>query len=64
VKLKPRLVRVYLVNVDTLHAMCGWGEGKSEQQAVEAALRKARETDPAAWYQPGVGVCFHGGANR
>jgi hypothetical protein len=57
-----KLFKVYLVNSQTLGAMCGYGEGKTREEAIADALRKARETDPDARYEGGQ-VWFRGGVN-
>ena len=58
------LVRVRLVNIQTLGARCGWGTGRTREQAIANALILARQDDPKAWYdkQSGV-VTFRGGIN-
>lgn len=60
--MKPKLVKVYLVNVQTLHAMCGFGTGRTQEEAKEKALAKARERDTNAYYDRGQ-VFFNGGVN-
>lgn len=56
--------RVELVNVETLHARCGYGEGKTLEAAQEDALRRARERDPKAYLSAGgYHVYFRGGVN-
>ena len=57
------MFKVRLVNLQTLSAMCGYGTGSTLTEAIEAALRLARERDPDAFYEGGV-VCFAGGINR
>lgn len=57
-----RPIKVYLVNVQTLGAMCGYGTGKTKDEAIADALKRARETDPQAWYANGQ-VYFRGGVN-
>ena len=58
------VVRVRLVNIQTLGAQCGWGEGRTREEAIAAALRLARRDDPAAAYDPQSGtVGFRGGIN-
>lgn len=57
-----KLFKVYLVNVQTLGAMCGYGTGRTHEEAMENALKKAREADPGAWYEGGQ-VLFRGGVN-
>jgi len=60
-----KIHKVRLVNVQTLGAMAGYGTGKTLQQAQEAALRLARESDPNAKLSPsGLEVWFAGGVNR
>jgi hypothetical protein len=59
---KPRYFKVYLRNLQTLGAMCGYGEGKTKEEAVQRALDMARQSDPNAKYD-GREVCFSGGAN-
>lgn len=54
--------KVYLTNLQTLGAMCGYGTGRSHEDAVKDALRIARERDPKAYYDGGT-VCFNGGVN-
>jgi hypothetical protein len=57
--------RVPLINTQTIGAQCGWGEGRTLEQAQSDALRKARETDPAAQLSAtGWQVHFAGGVNR
>lgn len=57
-------VRVELVNVQTVNAGCGWGEGKTLKAAQEDAMRKALERDPHARLSEGGGqVYFRGGVN-
>ena len=54
--------KVYLVNLQTIGGMSGYGEGRTREAAIEDALRKARETDKDAWYANGQ-VYFRGGMN-
>lgn len=61
--MKTTMFRVRLVNVQTIGASAGYGEGRTHEEAKEHALRIARETDPHAYYEGGV-VCFAGGVNR
>lgn len=56
-------IRVYLVNYQTIGAMCGWGEGWTLEEATEKALAKARVFDANAYVVPGSGVYFAGGVN-
>jgi len=58
-----KFIKVYLVNVQTTGAMCGYGQGRTREEAIADALRKAREMDSNAYYEGGV-VCFAGGINR
>ena len=44
------IFQVRLVNLGSLGTLCGYGEGKTHEEAVDNALRKARETDPGAYY--------------
>lgn len=60
---KRQNCKVYLVNVQTVGAYCGYGEGRTREEAIAAALRLARQTDPNAYYHFGS-VCFSGGINR
>jgi hypothetical protein len=60
--MKNKVFRVYLVNVQTLGAMCGWGSGRTHAEAVSNALQKARQMDPGAWFESGQ-VFFRGGVN-
>lgn len=60
---KPVIHKVYLCNLQSIGTMCGYGQGKTREEAVEDAIRLARETDPDAFYEGGV-VCFRGGAGR
>ena len=60
---KAKRIRVYLVNYQTLGAMCGFGEGWTKEEATEKALAKARVFDPNAYVVAGVGVYFAGGVN-
>lgn len=56
--------RVELVNVQTIGAYCGCGEGKTLEEAQENAMRKARRIDPDAKLSPGGSqVRFAGGVN-
>lgn len=57
------LFKVYLCNLQTLGAMCGYGTGKTREAAIADALKLARISDPKAFYEGGV-VCFNGGVNR
>ena len=58
------MVRIYLVNVQTLGAYCGYGQGETREEAIEDALRIARQYDPDAYYNAQAGcVCFAGGIN-
>ena len=61
--MQQQIFKVRLVNLQTLGAACGYGEGKTHEEAKEAALRIARETDPDAFYEGGS-VCYRGGVNR
>jgi hypothetical protein len=59
---KPTWFRVELVNVQTIMARCGYGEGRTFAEAQEDALRKAREIDPDAYLSEcGDEVRFAGG---
>lgn len=61
---KTRYFKVELVNVQTIGARCGYGEGKTLKEAQEAALKKAREQDPnAELSESGYQVYFAGGVN-
>lgn len=56
--------RVQLVNCQTIGARCGYGEGKTLEEAQEDALRRARERDPnARLSECGYQVWFAGGVN-
>ena len=57
-----RWFKVYLLNMQTLGAMCGYGEGRTMEAAIECDLLKARQRDPSAYYD-GQHVCFSGGIN-
>jgi hypothetical protein len=54
--------RVYLLNVQTIGAQCGYGEGTTKAEAIAAALEIARKRDPEAVYDAGH-VLFCGGVN-
>ena len=57
-------VKVYLTNLQTLGAMCGYGIGRTREDAIASALRIARERDANAYYDAQSGsVCFGGGIN-
>lgn len=56
------LHKIALVNTQTLHAMYGYGTGKTEQEAIDNALEIARKRDPNARYFEGQ-VWFAGGIN-
>ena len=59
---KSKRFRVELVNVQTIMARCGYGEGKTLVEAQEDAIRKAREIDPDAYLSDcGDEVRFAGG---
>ena len=45
--------KVPLVNDGSFGTRCGYGEGKTREEAVEDALRQARERDPNAYYEGG-----------
>lgn len=61
---KRKWFRVELVNVQTIGARCGYGEGRTLEAAQEDALRKARERDPnAKLSEGGYQVWFAGGVN-
>lgn len=63
-KRKTQFFKVHLVNVQTLGAACGYGEGKTLAEAQQDALRRARERDPGAYLSPGGHqVYFAGGIN-
>lgn len=56
--------RVELVNMQTIGAHCGYGEGKTLIDAQNDALQKARERDPDAHLSDsGYRVFFAGGIN-
>lgn len=57
-----KLFKVNLLNVQTIGASCGYGEGRTHAEAIAAALRIARERDPKAYYASGQ-VLFAGGVN-
>jgi hypothetical protein len=60
----PKTFRVCLVNTQTLHARCGYGEGKTLEEAQQDALAQARQRDPKAYLSPGgYEVYFAGGIN-
>ena len=50
---KGRWFKVPLVNDGSIGTRCGYGEGKTREEAVEDALRQARERDPNAYYEGG-----------
>jgi hypothetical protein len=45
--------KVPLVNDGSIGTRCGYGEGRTKEEAVEDALSKARERDPNAYYEGG-----------
>jgi hypothetical protein len=45
---KKPLIRVQLLNLNSLGTAAGWGEGKTLADAQSDALRKARSMDPDA----------------
>lgn len=47
------MFKVELVNVQTIGARCGYGEGKTLEEAQQDALRRARERDPQAYLSEG-----------
>ena len=56
--------RVELVNYQTMGARCGYGEGRSLEEAQLDALRRARQSDPDARLSGGgYQVWFAGGVN-
>lgn len=58
------LFRVELVNVQTVGASCGYGVGKTFEEAQQDALRQAKERDPQAYLgNGGYRVFFSGGVN-
>ncbi len=59
-----KLIRVHLMNYQTIHAQCGYGEGRTHDEAVANALEMARQRDPNAQYDKQSGcVGFAGGIN-
>ncbi len=59
-----KLYRVELINVQTVGARCGYGEGKTLSAAQTDALRRAQERDPNAKLSTsGYQVYFAGGIN-
>ena len=61
---KQKWFRVELVNVQTIGARCGYGEGQTLESAQADALRKAREQDKDARLSAGgYQVFFAGGVN-
>lgn len=59
-----KVVRVYLCNVQTIGARCGYGEGRTHDEAIANALQLARRRDADAYYDKQSGtVCFAGGVN-
>jgi hypothetical protein len=63
-KKENEIVRVELVNTQTIGALCGYGEGRTLKEAQANALRKARERDPNARLTScGYQVWFAGGVN-
>lgn len=58
------MYKVVLINLQTLGASCGYGEGKTLQEAQENALKLAKERDPKAYLSDsGYQVYFCGGIN-
>lgn len=55
--------KIPLVNLQTIGASCGYGEGNTRDEAIADALRQAREIDPNAFFEGGS-VCFAGGVNH
>jgi hypothetical protein len=61
---KPTWFRVELVNVQTIMARCGYGEGRTLAQAQQDAMRKAQEQGQDAQLSDcGYEVRFAGGIN-
>jgi hypothetical protein len=58
-----KMIRVYLTNVQTLGARCGWGEGLTREDAIADAKALVEQIDPDAWYDRSGTVCFRGGMN-
>jgi len=57
-------IRVPLINVQTLGAKAGYGEGKTRDEAIADALARAKQIDPNAKYDAQCGgVTFAGGMN-
>ncbi|MBC7939736.1 MAG: hypothetical protein H7Z19_08230 [Chitinophagaceae bacterium] len=55
---KPHIFKVYLLNVNSIGTLCGYGESiVSHEEAVQDALQYARRRDPNAYYD-GRQVCF------
>lgn len=56
--------KIPLLNVQTLGASCGYGEGATRDEAIADALMKAKATDPDARFSEFTGhVHFAGGVN-
>jgi membrane protein YqaA with SNARE-associated domain len=61
--MKTKLVKVYLCNVNTLGAMCGYGVGRTREAAIASAMQRVRaEYGVEGWYENGQ-VYFRGGVN-
>lgn len=59
-----RQFKVVLVNVQTIGARCGYGEGHTLEAAQNDALQQARRRDPHAYLSNGgYEVYFAGGIN-
>ena len=61
------LIRVRLVNVDTIGASAGYGEGRTLEEAQDDGLARAERATvigaPQPWFETDREICFHGGIN-
>lgn len=61
---QQKTFKIRLTNVQTLGARCGYGQGRTQEEAIEDALKEARRSDPNAYYdERSDTVCFRGGVN-
>ena len=60
--MKTQQIRVAIVNFQTLGAQCGYGVGRTHDEAVDDAMERALRDDPQAYYDPQTdSVRFAGG---
>lgn len=61
--MKTETHKVYLVNCQTIGASCGYGIGKTKEEAIADAIELAKHKgDPNPRYEGGQ-VWFRGGVN-